>query len=251
MTSIRPRLAFVVAVLLMAGTAAAGSYSDTFDQTYPMSADGRVSLENVNGEVSVSVWDRAEVQVHAVKEASTQARLDNVRIEVKASKDRVAIETRYPSSFGGFFHTGHAEVRYELTIPRTARLELDLVNGPLTVEGVSGGLEVQTVNGSVKLTDVAGDVRVESVNGTQQVSLAALDSSAVVNLESVNGRIDLTLPSGAAAEVHAETVNGAIKNDLGLEVEKHRWVGAELSGRVGGGGARIELSTVNGSMSIH
>ncbi len=251
MTVPRLRIAAFTAALAVAGAAlAGGSYSATFDKTYPMNKAGRVSLENVNGEVEVTVWDRAEVQVHAVKEASSQSRLDAVEINVKASDDRVAIETHYPSSFGHLFNSGHAEVSYSLTIPRTARLEIDLVNGPLKAEGVSGGLEVEAVNGTVTLRNVAGDIRVETVNGTQQIALAALDPSASVSLESVNGHIELTLPSGAGADVHAETVNGRISNDLGLEVEKHRWVGAELSGRLGGGGARVEISTVNGGMTI-
>src|SRR3970040_2993129 len=42
---------------------------EEFQQTYPLSANGRLSLENLNGGVRIAVWDRHEVQVNAVKRA--------------------------------------------------------------------------------------------------------------------------------------------------------------------------------------
>jgi hypothetical protein len=43
-------------------------------------ADGRVSLKNVNGAVHISAWDRNEVQVDAIKRASTQEALNEAEI---------------------------------------------------------------------------------------------------------------------------------------------------------------------------
>ena len=48
---------------------------EEFHQTYPISATGRVSLENINGDVQIKVWDRAAVQVDAVKKAYRRDRL--------------------------------------------------------------------------------------------------------------------------------------------------------------------------------
>ena len=42
---------------------------EEFHQTYPLSAGGRISLENINGAVRVTAWDRNEVKVDAVKTA--------------------------------------------------------------------------------------------------------------------------------------------------------------------------------------
>jgi len=40
---------------------------EEFHQTYPISATGRIGLENINGGVQIRVWDRAAVQVDATK----------------------------------------------------------------------------------------------------------------------------------------------------------------------------------------
>src|SRR5947209_5220340 len=48
---------------------------EEFHQTYPLTANGRVSLENINGGVHIAVWDQNEVKVDAVKRAYRRERL--------------------------------------------------------------------------------------------------------------------------------------------------------------------------------
>ena len=54
-----------------------------------------------------------------------------------------------------------------------------------------------------------------------------------VELNSVNGSLDLTIPSDSNAEVEASTVSGNINNDFGLHVNNHRFVGHDLTRRTG------------------
>src|SRR5205823_15072135 len=75
---------------------------EEFHQTYPLAADGRVSLENVNGGVHITVSDRNEVQVNAVKRAYKQERLTEARIDVSSTMDAIRIRTRYPSEDQSF-----------------------------------------------------------------------------------------------------------------------------------------------------
>src|SRR5271169_4559537 len=55
--------------------------TEEFHKTYPISATGRVELDNINGDVHISSWDRNEVKVDAIKTAGTKERLDEARIE--------------------------------------------------------------------------------------------------------------------------------------------------------------------------
>ncbi|HEU4770998.1 MAG TPA: hypothetical protein VFS68_02470, partial [Candidatus Udaeobacter sp.] len=48
---------------------------EEFHQTYSLSPTGRIGLENINGGVQIKVWDRAAVQVDAIKKAYRQNRL--------------------------------------------------------------------------------------------------------------------------------------------------------------------------------
>jgi DUF4097 and DUF4098 domain-containing protein YvlB len=235
-------------VLLGAAMIAAADqpYEETFDQTYPAKPGVRVSLENVNGDVSVAVWDHDEVRVEAVKKASSAELLSKIEIEVDASPGAIEIETDLPSHRGA----GRTSVEYTLTLPRTASAELELVNGSLQIRGVRGGVEAECVNGDIAALDLAGSVAIESVNGATEVSLATTRPGDRISIESVNGAVDLRLAAGVGAEMEAETVNGKIRNDLGLDVRKGQWVGSSMEGTVGGGGAKISLETVNGAITV-
>lgn len=70
--------------------------TEEFHQTYPLNATGRVSIENINGGVRISVWDQNEVKVDAVKRAYKKERLDEAKVDVSSTPDSVRIKTEYP-----------------------------------------------------------------------------------------------------------------------------------------------------------
>ena len=240
--------------LLLVGYAQASNYgkvSEEFHHTYPISANGRVELDNINGDVRITGWDRNEVKVDAVKYADNQDELNDAQIEVNAGSDYVSIHTHYRShthTFGGFHDS--ASVEYTLSVPRGARLdEIKLVNGPLDVQEVTGEIHASCVNGRIKADGLQGSSEISSVNGRMDVSYGQLNGSRI-ELSSVNGSLELTLPSDAKADIEASTVSGGIDNDFGLHAS-HHWVGHNLHGELaGGGGAHIKLSNVNGRIDI-
>lgn len=229
--------------------------TEEFHQTYPLSATGRVSLSNINGSVRISAWDRNEVKVDAVKRAYTQERLREAEINVNASAGSIEIETEYPDyhweSRDGKRHENPASVEYTLTVPRNARIEeVSLVNGGLTLEGLSGPVHASSVNGKVTARGLNGSVNLSVVNGRLEATLDSLGGSGSVNLSAVNGPLVATIPSDANATVRADTVHGSISNDFNLPVRVGEYVGRELAGRLGQGGARVNLNNVNGSIQL-
>jgi DUF4097 and DUF4098 domain-containing protein YvlB len=231
--------------------------TEEFHQTYPLNATGRVSIENINGGVRISVWDQNEVKVDAVKRAYTKERLDEAKIDVNATADGVRIRTEYPDRNQSFSdgesrrHNNPASVEYTLTIPRKARIDsADLVNGSLDIEGVEGDVKAACVNGHVKARGLTGEVKLSTVNGGVEATITRLDESKSTSLNSVNGSIVLTIPSDSNAQVKANTIHGAITNDFGLQVNDGEYVGHDLSGQIGNGGPHIRLSNVNGSIAI-
>src|SRR5262245_42863274 len=86
-------LAFIGAGLLVAetGWALPAQEKEETTRNYPLSAQGQISLHNVNGGVDISVWDRPEVQLQVTKTAKKQADLDAVKIEIDADSDRLQI----------------------------------------------------------------------------------------------------------------------------------------------------------------
>lgn len=229
--------------------------TEAFNQTYPLTATGRVSIANINGDVHIGVWDRNEVKVDAVKRAHKPERLTEVTIEVTNTADSVMIKTKYPERNQTFESRNRennpASVEYTLTIPRGARLDgAELVNGSLDIEGIQGDVHASLVNGEVRASGLGGEVKLSTVNGGVEANVAALDAAKGVTLNSVNGSIVLMVPSGANAQIKASTVHGPITNDFGLAVEDGQFVGHNLSGQIGSGGPRIRLNNVNGSIAI-
>ena len=56
--------------------------------------------------------------------------------------------------------------------------------------------------------------------------------------------------AGVAADLEAETVNGHLSNDFGIPVNKHKYVGADMTGSIGSGGGEVRLNTVNGKIQV-
>lgn len=230
--------------------------TEEFHQTYPLNATGRVSVENINGGVHISVWDQNMVKVDAVKRAYKKERLDEAKVDVSTTADSVRIKTEYPDrnqtfSSGERRYNNPAEVEYTLTIPRKARIDsADLVNGSLEIEGAEGDVKAACVNGQIKARGLTGDVKLSTVNGGVEATITRLEESKSTSLNSVNGSIVLTIPSDSNAQVKASTIHGSITNDFGLQVNDGDYVGHDLSGQIGNGGPRIRLSNVNGSISI-
>jgi DUF4097 and DUF4098 domain-containing protein YvlB len=232
---------------LLLAIPAGAEVTEDFHRTVPLSANGEVSLSNVNGNVEIVGWDRNEVQIDAVKKSRDQQRLDEARIEVESGSDYVRIKTEYPHHQA---NNNPASVHYQLHVPQNARLHsISLVNGGLTVQKVSGEVHASLVNGKAHIDDLAGGVEISSVNGGIEANYASLNNVHEIRLKSVNGSIELGLPASPNAEIKASSVNGGIRTDFPLQV-KGDFVGHRLSGTLGNGGTQIELSNVNGSIHL-
>jgi DUF4097 and DUF4098 domain-containing protein YvlB len=230
--------------------------TEEFHQTYPLSATGRVNLSNINGGVKIKVWDRAAVQVDAIKKAYRRERLEEAQIEVTATEENIKIKTEYPDE-NQTFNSGNrryenpATVEYSLTVPRKATLEsIELINGPLDIDGVEGDVKASSINGPVTARGLVGTTKLTTVNGPLDATFTQLDESKPISLASVNGNLTLVIPSDSNASVRAGTVHGNISNDFGLQVKHGEYVGHNLDGQIGTGGPRIKLGNVNGGIHI-
>ena len=228
--------------------------TEEFHQTYPLTANGRIGLENINGSVHISVWNRNDVKVDAVKGAQNEDQLKDAEIIVENRADSISIETKYREREKGYRYfdgrNNPASVEYTLTVPHNARLdEIKLINGSLDVTGVTGEVYASCINGKLTAHELAGRVRLATINGHLDANFERLQGTPI-ELSSVNGPLELTLPSDAKANIEATTVSGGIDNDFGLHTNNHRFVGHDLRGELGGGGVQIRLNNVNGRIDV-
>jgi predicted Ser/Thr protein kinase len=241
------------------------STSDPFQQDYhqtlPLSANGRLRLDNVNGQTEIVGWNRNEVSIKALKHGKTQESIETTKIVVDSAPDEISIHTKQPDSQSGFLRllswlinggTKNVTVDYAIQVPRNTCLkEIASVNGQVVIEDVSSDINVSTVNGALQVAGAEGDLKLSTVNGRITAELVSLDRGQSVSLNSVNGRIEVFLPADANAEVKADTVNGSITSDFSsLMVKKEFPVNENLKGTLGNGGASVKASTVNGKISV-
>lgn len=245
---------WTLAALLSLSVTAMADVEDTEEMTFDVNPGARISLENINGDITITGGSGDQVKVTAHKKAGKQEYLDELKVVTDADADYVRIETRHPKNESGWFNWGNdgsGSVSYELSVPADATLDaIETVNGDVRISAVGGTVKAGTVNGGLEVENLSADVSLETVNGTITADFDTLGADQRVDAEAVNGRIELLLPADASARVNAETVNGSIDaDDFGLEPEKG-FVGRDLSGEIGGGDARISLDTVNGSIKI-
>lgn len=252
---VRP-LPQVPAGIEMTGGEPAQHLTEEFHQTYPLSATGRVVLTNINGGVKIKVWDRAAVQVDAIKKAYRRERLAEAQIQVVSTEENIRIKTEYPGQ-NQTFRAGEgryenpAVVEYSLTVPRKAILEsIELVNGSLDIDSVEGNVKASSINGPVTARGLLGEAKLSTVNGPLRATFTQLDESKPISLGSVNGSVTIIIPSNANASVRASTVHGSISNDFGIRVKHGEYVGHSLDGQIGAGGPRLKLTNVNGGIRI-
>jgi len=239
------RLAMILAAAAVIWALPARASSETFDKSYPLASGGTFALQNVNGTVEISGWDRNEVQIHAVKTAAHGTEdLAKVRIEVDADPSHVTVRTIYPEEKGL-----EVLVAYTVHVPQRVLLGgITTVNGGIQVMGLDSSGELRSVNGNVDVFDSAGSLSAHTTNGDIRVELRRLGETPLA-AETVNGSIVVALASGANAALDVRTMNGDFRSDFPVSALSASGA-REFHGQLGSGGNTIRLRTVNGSVRI-
>lgn len=233
---------------------AAQDETEKFEQSYPLNANGRVNVSNVNGSVTVEAWDRNEVRLEYTKIADSKERLADVEIRIESRADYFSVETDYGNwrKSGDRWRSGKLNVEFKLMVPRGATLnEIETVNGSVAVSNFTNFTKVSAVNGSVKATNLRGTARLSTVNGEVDADFDRLESGSRISLDTVNGKVRLTIPSDSNATLRADSLNGNIVNDFGLPVRKGKYIGRDLYGKIGSGEVQIKLDSVNGGLTVN
>lgn len=248
------RLLVPLFLFAFAGQLADSAVTETIEATHAVTADASFSLQNVNGNVEITTWDRPEIRVVAVKKARTQEDLDALEVKISADDTHVAVKTNYNRKEGSWLGrwTNSGDVTYTVTVPSGASLRnVRTVNGSVRIEGVAGAVNVTTVNGSIDTSGLRNNAKLETVNGSVKARFAAVSTDQSIEIGSVNGRSEIVLPENANCGIKARTVNGRIRTDFGLHVDKPKYgPGNRLNGRLGEGTASVEISTVNGAIRV-
>jgi len=157
--------------------------TERFSRRVRIGRDGRVSVGNIAGDITVTGGSGDEVSIEAVKRTRGDAsQLANVHILVDDRGGRVDVRTE---------HTGRNDrvsVDYTVTVPASAAVDL------------------KSISGNVKVTGVQGPVRAESVSG----SVTTASTPRLEAAKSISGDVDLTA-AGTDADLTAGSVSGNVR----------------------------------------
>ncbi|HEX9708163.1 MAG TPA: DUF4097 family beta strand repeat-containing protein, partial [Steroidobacteraceae bacterium] len=148
-----------------------------------------------------------------------------------------------------------ASVSGEVTVTGNggkANVSTENVSGSATVSGIRGSYEGEVVSGNIDATVAAAQqLGVSSVSGDVTIR-AELAPTARVEMESVSGVISLILKPPVNAEFDLESFSGDIENCFGHKArDTSKYTpGSELSFTQGSGGARVEIQTLSGEISV-
>ena len=153
-----------------------------------------------------------------------------------------------------------------------SEMEAESVSGDIEIEGddqsssfsfhtVSGDIEVENLSGEIRLESVSGDISTingafsraigNTVNGDIVFHVSLLDEGRM-DLETINGEVDVDFDGPVSARIDIETFNGNIRNCFGPEaVRTSKYApGRELSFTAGDGSGRVTIDTMNGNVRI-
>jgi DUF4097 and DUF4098 domain-containing protein YvlB len=182
-------------------------FQEDFHHTYNLQADGRLSIENLNGGIEILGWEKDSVEISGTKYASTEELLKEIKVDITASPTEIRIRTLHPTSQGGIL-TGLGRsfgAKYVLRVPHKTILDrIDTSNGSIRAESVESGARLHTTNGSVRVSKVRGELDVQTSNG----SIDATDSEGAATLRTTNGAVNV---NGLRGALEVSTSNGRIR----------------------------------------
>jgi DUF4097 and DUF4098 domain-containing protein YvlB len=123
--------------------------------------------------------------------------------------------------------------------------DLTLNSDDLRISQAKGQVHVTTHSKDVDLSEIYGDSYVEDRNGRISVEPAGAFG---VEAKNEKGDVEVTLPPNASATVDGHARNGDIVTDFGLMISGDE--SKTVTGKIGSGGARIDLTADNGDLRI-
>lgn len=215
-----------------------------------------LEIRGVNGSIEAVAATGNDVVVTATKHGR-RSDPDEVHIEVVQNGGNVTICAVYPGhgnrcgpgdDYHMRTHNNDVEVRFHAQIPAGVAFTAENVNGSVEADSLSGPVNARTVNGGVRIETSVGEASGHTVNGSVTAVVHAMGTGPLL-FETVNGAVNLSLPRGLNADLEASTVNGSINTDFPITVSG-RLDRRHLEGKIGQGGRRLRVHTVNGSIRL-
>src|SRR5215471_2593872 len=249
------------AIVLLAASLAQATDSKEIHQTIPLNQDGRLSIENFKGSISVTTWDRPEVEMGVRIDpdgvSSDPKEMEKValtEVRVSGSGPSVRIESSYDHlrsrRFFGIFDFDNGSlpfVHYSIQMPATAHLEIKDYKSEIRVVDLKSDLKLKTYKGTVSIAGLDGGADLETYKGEMLVEFARFSQNS--RLETYKGQFDVKLPKDSRFNLDADSGRrGAVNSEFELASQSVSVSGHAVS--INGGGPALRFTTHRGNLRL-
>ncbi len=222
-----------ILLFLVLGTGAlAVQVQEIQEETFGLTEEGSISVENIAGDIVIYAWDQGQVKMVATKSAKAVTKkraeelIEAIEIDVSADEDEIDINTEFPW-WKRFDPTSSVKVDYELWVPLSAKAGAQSVSGSIEIMERNNDVWAKSVSGTIEIERIMGDVGVETTSGAIKITQVEGDSiivdtisgkitmeeiTGIIEVHSVSGRIKIADSGGAVKSVH--TISGSIWVEL-------------------------------------
>ncbi|MGB0523144.1 MAG: DUF4097 family beta strand repeat-containing protein [Flammeovirgaceae bacterium] len=227
---------------------------------------GKLTVELIKGSITVQAYGGKEVVVSAItyEQGKAPSKSDNgmfripnnsYGLEIQEKDNHVEVEAE----------SWKRKIDFEILVPKSFDLRLKTINnGNIEVSGVGGELEISNVNGSITLNDVEGSIVSNTVNGKITATLSKVTPDIPMSFTTLNGKVDVTLPTSIKATAKIKSDYGNIYSDFDMKIEDQpikmekpkngggskiimdKWV----VGKINGGGPELMFKNMHGDIYI-
>jgi hypothetical protein len=140
--------------------------------------------------------------------------------------------------------------------------------GNVNIRDFSGTVEINVLEGNINAENFRGDIAANTTEGDIKIVFRGMKNERPLYLSTIEGDIDIELPANTKAEIMAKTMEGDVYSGFDSEVllgrESEDGKGSSIPqnimenifqsnnviARINGGGQKIYLSTIEGSIYI-
>jgi hypothetical protein len=213
---------------------------------------GTLSLENIDGNIDISGWEKDRVEVHAKKSIPFSSGRRAIwqpigrfipKIDIDQIEDFVKIKT-LPAERDDDMNA----VDYFLNVPQHIHLR-DIVarRGDIIISDLYGEAFIELEQGKVKVDNFSGSLHVSLGVGSVKASLMDLRNEDEIRISAEEGDIIVYLQKDVRAQIEASTLEGEVTNEFNPDEGPSS---NRISFRTGDEGAYLSLSTSKGNISI-
>ncbi len=251
-----------------------------FKAEFPNTSEGTIEVSLSTDEIVIVGTNSNQITIESLGTSNPDFGKVVKKEEPKETPKRA--EGLKPISSGGADNTGlgvtfekmdnYAKI-YSNMIPKSNKIKITLPdnvkliindmlpnskeNAKYSISNMNDEIIVTCLNADVDVSQITGPLVLNATNGSAEVKYSTLGTNKPVSIVSVNGFVDLTLPASTKANITLNSINGQAFTDFDIKSKEDTPTMSLpgmnmilLSGTINGGGAEININSVNGDIFL-